>query len=235
VADDPSTSETGAASDPSGGSGGGAVQEFMEKTDWVEIFSTLLLALATVTTAWSGYQASRWSGEQAIAFSEANAARVESTRASTRAGQQVQIDLALFTQWIDAFARDEQPLVDFYENRFREEFKPAFDAWLATKPKTNPDAPLSPFDMPQYQLAQRTEADRLSTVSDEAGQRARRNNQRSDNYVLCVVLFASSLFFAGISTKLVSRYSRGAILALGYAVFAGTVIWVLTFPISFSI
>lgn len=232
MSDEPSTSEA-----PEGAVAGvaGAVQDLMGKSDWIEIFSTLLLALATVATAWSGYQASRWSGEQSIAFSEANAARVESTRLSTRAGQEVQIDLALFTQWLDAYARDETKLVDFYEKRFRDEFEPAFEAWLATNPRTNAKAPLSPFAMPQYTLQSQVEADRLSAEAEAAGQLARRNNQRSDNYVLCVVLFAASLFFAGISTKLTRPWSRKAILALGYLVFAGTVVWILTFPVSFSI
>lgn len=232
MSDEPSTSEA-----PEGAVAGvaGAVQDLMGKSDWVEIFSTLLLALATVATAWSGYQASRWSGEQSIAFSESNAARVESTRLSTRAGQEVQIDLALFTQWLDAYARDETKLVDFYEKRFRDEFEPAFEAWLATNPRTNAKAPLSPFAMPQYTLESQVEADRLSAEAEAAGQLARRNNQRSDNYVLCVVLFAASLFFAGISTKLTRPWSRKAILALGYLVFAGTVVWILTFPVSFSI
>lgn len=232
MSDEPSTSEA-----PEGAVAGvaGAVQDLMGKSDWIEIFSTLLLALATVATAWSGYQASRWSGEQSIAFSEANAARVESTRLSTRAGQEVQIDLALFTQWLDAYARDETKLVDFYEKRFRDEFEPAFEAWLATNPRANAKAPLSPFAMPQYTLQSQVEADRLSAEAEAAGQLARRNNQRSDNYVLCVVLFAASLFFAGISTKLTRPWSRKAILALGYLVFAGTVVWILTFPVSFSI
>jgi hypothetical protein len=47
---------------------------------WVEVVSTVVLAVAALAIAWSGYQASRWTGEQAKAFSRANAARVESTR-----------------------------------------------------------------------------------------------------------------------------------------------------------
>jgi hypothetical protein len=47
---------------------------------WVEVDSTVVLALAALAIAWSGYQASRWTGEQAKAFSRANAARVVSSR-----------------------------------------------------------------------------------------------------------------------------------------------------------
>jgi Mn2+/Fe2+ NRAMP family transporter len=45
---------------------------------WIDVVATTVLALAAVATAWSGYQASRWHGEQAIAFSRANASRLES-------------------------------------------------------------------------------------------------------------------------------------------------------------
>ena len=57
-------------------------------SDRLELAAAFLLALATVATAWSGYQASRWNGEQAKAFSRANATRIESTRASALADAQ---------------------------------------------------------------------------------------------------------------------------------------------------
>ena len=74
----------------------------------VEIVATVLLALAAVATAWSGYQASRWNGEQAKAFSRGNAARIESARASGLADTQTEIDVATFTQWVNAYARQDE-------------------------------------------------------------------------------------------------------------------------------
>jgi hypothetical protein len=111
------------------------------KASRVEAVATVILALAAVATAWSGYQASRWHGEQAIAFSHANAARVESTRASNLANAQTEIDVATFTQWVDAYARHETRLADFYRRRFRGEFQPAVADWVATHPLKNPNAP----------------------------------------------------------------------------------------------
>ena len=101
----------------------------------------MLLAIAAVATAWAAYQSARWHGEQARAQSASIAARVESTRAASVANRNAQIDVALFTQWVDAYARDETELADFYRKRFRAEFQPAFQAWVATRPRTNPDAP----------------------------------------------------------------------------------------------
>ena len=99
-----------------------------------EVIATLILALATLATAWSGYKSARWGGEQSIKYSQAGALRTESTRASTKAGQIAQIDIGLFTNWVNAFAVGNQELADFYENRFRPKFAVAFDAWLATDP-----------------------------------------------------------------------------------------------------
>jgi hypothetical protein len=201
----------------------------------LELLATILLACAAVATAWSSYQSARWSGVQAIDFSNANAARVESTRASTQAGQETQVDVITFTQWANAYAVDDQPLVDFYFQRFRPEFRPAMLAWIATRPLKNPNAPATPFVMPQYKVAKAAESDELLAKAETASADARESNQRSDNYVLAVVLFASALFFAGISTKLRGPGHRTALLAFGYVLFLGTLVWLVTFPISISI
>jgi hypothetical protein len=168
------------ASDPRrAGRGGGG-----PKASRVEAVATVILALAAVATAWSGYQASRWHGEQAIAFSHANAARVESTRASNLANAQTEIDVATFTQWVDAYARHESRLADFYRRRFRGEVQPAVAAWVATHPLENPNAPLTPFAMPNYRLAAAARADRLEVAAEAAAAEASRDIQQANDYVL---------------------------------------------------
>ena len=203
--------------------------------DWAEIVATILLAVATVATAWSGYQASRWNGEQAKAQARANAARVEGSSAADLANSQTQVDVATFMQWIDAQAAEDTELAAFYRKRFRAEFVPAFDAWLAAKPFTNEDAPLTPFTLPEYQLEARKQATELNATADAAAAEARVDIQRATNYVLGVVLFAGALFFAGISTKLVGGHARWAILGLGCVLFLGTLVWIATSPISVSV
>ena len=56
--------------------------------------------------------------------------------------------------------------------------------------------------MPQYRLKARVAAERLEAQSAATPPEVLEYLQRASNYVLCVVLFASALFFAGISTKL---------------------------------
>lgn len=201
----------------------------------LELAATALLAFAAIATAWASYQSSRWHGKQAEAQSASIAARVESTRQSNVANRQAQVDLALFTQWIDAYATRETELADFYRRRFREEFEPAFEAWVATRPLRNPDAPLSPFAMPEYKLAATAQAERLEQQAADSSHDVKRNIQRADNYLLAVVLFAISLFFAALSTRLHTFEARAALLGLGYVLFLGTVIWLAAQPVSISI
>ena len=137
--------------------------------------------------------------------------------------------------WVDARLRGETDLAAFYEQRFRAEFQPAFRAWLATDPFEDPSAPPSPFAMDEYQLAATQEANELSATAEASAELARTNIQRATNYVLGVVLFATSLFFAGISTKLNSTRLRGVILGVGCVVFVLAASWIATFPISLSI
>lgn len=205
------------------------------RRDWVEIGATVLLALAAVATAWSSYQATRWNGEQAKTSSRVNKARIEAARASDLANAQQQIDVATFMQWVDAYARGETELLNFYRERFREEFRPAFDAWLATKPLQTEGAPLTPFAMPEYRLAAKAEAGRLDRSAEELSAQVRRNIQRASNYVLGVVLFAVALFFAGMSTKLSASGLRKTMLVVGYVVFVGTAVWIATSPVSVTV
>ena len=201
----------------------------------LELGATVLLAIAAVATAWASYQSARWHGNQARAQGASIAARVESTRASNLANLQAQVDIAIFTQWVNAYARGDMKLAAFYSSRFRAEFRRAFDAWVATKPRENAHAPPTPFAMPQYKLAASAQADLLASRSDAFSQAVKRYIQRADNYLLAVVLFAASLFFAGISTRLQSGRARAVILGLGYLLFAGTVVWIATFPVNVAV
>ena len=201
----------------------------------LEVAATVLLSVAAVATAWSTYQAAVWHGKQAEAQSASIAARVESTRAAAVANRQVQVDVALFTQWVDAYARGETELAAFYQRRFRDEFEPAFNAWVATKPRANPDAPPSPFAMPQYHLAASTEADRLEAKAAAASKDVGRYIQRADDYTLAVVLFAISLFFAALSTRMRSRRLRVALFAMGCVLCSATIVWLATQPVTVAI
>jgi hypothetical protein len=201
----------------------------------IEALSAVLLALAAVATAWSGYQAARWGGVQATDTARANAARLEASQASATGGQLVQIDIGTFFQAVDAFAEGDTELFDFYVKRMRPEFKPVFDEWVALKPRTNPDAPLSPFDLESYSVAQLEEAKRLNRVAEEETAASAAARSRANNYTVAVVFLAAALFFAGISTKFGSIRARIALLGIGVAAFVAVVVLLSVLPRSVAL
>ena len=196
-----------------------------------ELIASIVLALATVATAWSGYQAARWGGVQSTSYSQAGALRTESTRASTRAGQIMQVDIGLFTNWINAYGQDQQELANFYQERFRPEFMPAFEAWIATQPRNNPDAPKSPFVMAEYNVVEADEAIRLEEEAEIKFMEGQAANQTGDNYIFNTVILASVLFLAGIQSRLNSIPSRLIMLLFSLSILAYGLIRIIQYPI----
>ena len=88
--------------------------------------------------------------------------------------------------------------------------------------------------MPQYRLQSQTQADHLETAAAAQSDRSKDANQHADNFMLAVVLFATALFFAGISSKLQTERARAWVLGIGCVLFLGTLIWVITLPAQVS-
>jgi hypothetical protein len=213
--------------------------EMDSRDRWIELFAAFLLAVATVGSAWSAYESSRWGGVQAVAFSESAGFRDESNTLRARGDQLVAIDASIFTQWAAAFAvaddtvdnpNEDDQLTAFMFTIMRDDFRPAMDAWLALNPGQNSDAPRTPFEMEEYSLPQHEQAEVLLGESSLKGEEARDANQTSDDYVLSTVLFASVLFFAGISSKFKSRRIRVFLLLLAFGVVTFATIRVGTLP-----
>ncbi len=219
----------------------------------IELVATVLLACATVLTAWSAFESTKWSGTQTIHFSQASADRTESAKDSNRANAQQIVDVNTYISWVAAlaeerridpnaskapdgsYAADPNALSGFLFERFRSEFKPAVQAWLEQDPLENPEASPTPFTLPEYQLAEQVKADRLEASASREGELARRDNQRGDNYVLTTVLFASVLFFAGVSSKLGSTRNRLFTISLAVVVLIAGIAILLTFPVQVGI
>ncbi len=214
--------------------------------DWIDIVATIVMAFAALATAWSAFQSDQWGDTMSFSLNEAGAARTESTRSFTRAGQLSSIDVSTFLAWLDAakqeldsgeidvsdgYHPDPTTLSGFLYARFRPEFKTAMDAWLATRPLLNPDAPPTPFAMDEYQVAQEVEAERLLDEAQAKSAKAHAADDNDDKYVISTIIFAGIFLFAGLSTKM--RSAPGQMLMLGFSIvlLVGGVIFLLTVPI----
>jgi hypothetical protein len=208
------------------GEAAGAVTSRGERV--LEFGAVLLLSLATVATAWSGYQAALWAGEQSLHYAQASTLRIHAQQQSTAAGQLRIDDLLLFNGWLNARDAGNRRLATIYQRRFRPEFVPAFRAWLTERPFGNARARPSPLYMPQYHPAALDRAAVLDARADaryDAGTEAKRND---DRYILTTVFFAAVLFFAGISLRLQWRPLRIAVLGLGGTMLLGGIFYALS-------
>jgi hypothetical protein len=196
----------------------------------LEILSALLLSLATVGIAWSGYQAAKWSGIQARRYTQANTARSQANRASTIAAQERTQDLLNFNRWLEVTTEGNTEFASLYERRFREEFRPAFEVWLADDPLHDTTAIASPLREKEYVLANAEKAERLEAVGDHRFEEGKEATENADDYVFVTVFFAVVLFFTGISLRFRWFPMRVTILALGGVLLVYAGLEVATLP-----
>jgi hypothetical protein len=225
-----------------------AAHHWWDSEERRELVATILMAMAAILTAWTGFQSTKWSGEQARNYSQAGANRTESSRFDTRALVQQNVDVATFLAWLDAINTDvvegnivltpgeayvptPGTLSGFLYERVRAEFKPALDAWAALYMLDRENAPPTPFLMEEYALEARAEAERHLDEAQGFFAEANENNETADRYVLTTVLFALVLFFAGVSTKLEAPRNQTIALVMALALFTGGLVVVLLLPV----
>lgn len=199
-----------------------------------EIVTTILLAIAALATAWSGYQSALWGGIQSSNYTQASSARVTANERLTAANQFRLADLSVFEAFLDARVQGLDDLAGFYEDRFRDEFRPAFEAWEALDPLSNPEAPPSPFAMPEYVLEADLEATELLARAESKFAEGEQANKNSDNFTLSTVLFAAVLFFAAISDRFEHKPSRIAMLLFALTGLVAGIAIAVSQPVTFG-
>ena len=187
----------------------------------LEVLAVALLGVATIGSAWCGYQATRWNGEESDLARESSRVQVEAARQFGLATQIVSYDTNTISQYANAAAADNTGLQSFYrETLIRPEFLPILDRWEEqVAAGSTPENLLSDQEYLDAQLAPYREteaqAEALSLEAQEAGNLA-------DDYVLTTLILASALFFAGLTTSFRVRFARllllgGASLLIAYA------------------
>ena len=198
---------------------------------WIEIAAAALLALATMMSAWCAFSSGEWHGDSTDFYHKSSTSVVKASELFDRAQQQVLIDVISFTNYYNAVSAGDLQLAQAYETRgFSPELESAFNAWKAKDPFVDPDAPATPFAMSEYKNPYRAKAMAEQQYSSEQAAKGRDAMHTSNTYILLTVLFASVLFFAGISTKFKEVRVRLALLAFGACVFIAAAVVVLLAP-----
>jgi hypothetical protein len=174
----------------------------------IEILEAILLAIVAVTTAWSGYQAALWTGEQAKLYGVSSRLRVQAQGAAATANDERLYSALTVAEWLKAQAQGQQKLAAIFERRLLPEFRPAFEAWKQTDPVNNPDAPAGPQMMTEYQSAKTREAEELSKKSEDAFAEGDQARHHSDDYVRATVMLATVLLLTAIGQRFHTRAVR---------------------------
>jgi hypothetical protein len=167
----------------------------------IEIVEAFILALVAVATAWSGYQAAQWAGKRAQDYAKANRLRVTAEGLATLAGQERIYDSDTFNSWLAARFDGKAQAAEFFERRFRDEYRPAFTAWMKTDPFSNAQAPPGPIFMPEYHNAKHEQFLRLTKQAAEMADEGTKSGETGDQYVRITVLLATVLLITAIGQR----------------------------------
>jgi hypothetical protein len=182
----------------------------------IEIIEAIILALVAVATAWSGYQAAQWAGKRAEKYAEASRLRVTAEGLATLAGQERIYDSDTFNSWLAAKLDGKKEAAEFFERRFRGEYRPAFTAWLGTDPFNNAQAPPGPIFMPEYHNAKHEQFLGLSKQAADVADQGTKSGETGDQYVRITVLLATVLLITAIGQRFRFRAVRIAFMILAW-------------------
>jgi hypothetical protein len=188
-----------ARAEPAAGEHAGGAHAKRER--WISIVEAVMLSVVALVAAWSGYSAAKWGTKSSITLAHANATRNKANLAEIEALQIRTLDSVSFNSVVSAYASHDTQLYRVTVKRLRPGYRPAFDAWLATHPLTNPNAPPGPSYMPQYVVPQDAQARTLNAKADADSNTAESAAATADDYVRLTVLLAAVLFLVGIGSR----------------------------------
>ena len=196
----------------------------------IEIIEALILALVAVATAWSGYQAAQWAGKRAELYANANRLRVTAEGLATLAGQERIYDNDTFDSWLAAKLDAKAEAAEFFERRFRDEYRPAFAAWMKTDPFNNTQAPPGPIFMPEYHNAKHEQFLSLTKQAGDVTDEGTKAGETGDQYVRITVLLATVLLITAIGQRFRFKSVRVAFMILAWLLLCLPFWQLLTLP-----
>jgi hypothetical protein len=208
-----------------------STQERQEKKKWVEPVAALLMALATLSTAWCSFESAAWTRKSNRLMNEFNALERRASVLTIQGMQQATIHTGMFMQALAAHQAGNDKLVSFYVERFPPELRKSYDEWLAQKPFENQNADPHPFVPRLYQTPGTREAADANAKATSSLEEARKAGNVSGQYLANTVLFATVLFFASASGKFEQRRVRFVAFMFAVAVFIFAVVRTVMLPI----
>ena len=198
--------------------------------DYVEFVAAILLGLATVTIAWSTYQAALWGGKQDEGYTESvreanNAVDLLQAADTNRTLDQTLFVAALTSGVCSDDGRGDEVACERIVANMSDQGAAAAESSLA-------DGESSPFDSSAYVDALYGPGEQAKLTSEQFFETAAEANENGDNFELATTILTAVLFFAGIAAVLDDRRIAWSLLAVGGVLLVGGAGFVLSLPIA---
>lgn len=198
----------------------------------IEVLAVLLLAIATVGSAWCAYQSSRWNGEEANFSQHSTDLRVEATRLFSFGTQTMTYDSNIAAEYAKAYLDGDTELQAFYRNVLaRPEFVPVLDEWAA-QADAGAEALGSLLTDEDYLATRLSGYQDAMDQSDTLATQAREAGGNADDYIVLTLFLAGALFFAGVTSSFRSRSIQLLLLMMASVLIAVTAGQLSALPIA---
>lgn len=198
----------------------------------LELVAVVLLGIATVATAWCGYQSTQWNGRETDESRAAAFDRLESSRLYGLATQKVAYDANVTAQYAAAISAENEELAAFIRaNLMRPEYLPFLDDWEA-KVRAGDGDSVNLFTDEAYLEAQFKDSQVAGAKSDADLARADEASKNGEDYLVMTLLTATALFFAGVTSSFHSRSARLILVIIAGAILAFTIASLTNLPVA---
>jgi hypothetical protein len=198
----------------------------------LEVLAALLLGLATIGSAWSAFQSTRWSSEERDETRIASDERIEASRLFNLGTQRIVYDAIIASQYAQAVAEERPGLQEFYKSALvRKQFLPILEQWAAQAAQ-DPASAVNLLDSPGYLEQQMAESQAAEAKSNEASVRGEEASRNADEYVRISLFMATALFFAGVTGTFRSGFVRAGLLTIATLVIAAGAAQLAELPVA---
>lgn len=202
-----------------------------KRRGWLELALAIILSLATLCSTWCGFQSSRWGGVQNSSQAAADTAERQAAE-DTIVGLQIRtFDGIMLLEYWRALRQNDPVAKDVLYARMRPVLQAAVTAAINAGLLKDPTV-AGPLQRPEYVLEQETQAARLRAEAHALQKTAKDAGRVSSSYVIMTLLFASILFFGGITGTFSARPVRVGLGFVALVLFVIAIVILAGLPVA---
>jgi hypothetical protein len=197
----------------------------------LELALAIILSMATLSSTWCGYQAKSWADQQSTKQAAADTAERNAAE-NTIIGLQLRtFDGIVMNEYWAALRQKDTETSDTIFSHMRSQMRKAIEASVAEGVLTNPEV-TGPLQRPEYLLTEEVEAKRLRAEAGRMNAAAQEAGQTAGSYITLTLMFASVLFFGGITGTFTARRVRIGLACVAFTLFVVTAAFLVQLPVS---